>query len=110
MNLLAYLFTGREFWRRARSESDLGKELRLVIGVRCHGIASGGAWIYGVISYLVIERIREIGVRLALGGQKSKVFGVTLGQRLRLPSRRGAQVLAFAARLVLYRRSQSLEA
>jgi putative ABC transport system permease protein len=40
--------------------------------------------IYGVISYIVSERTREIGIRLALGAQKSSIMRMVLHQGLRL--------------------------
>jgi putative ABC transport system permease protein len=40
--------------------------------------------VYGVISYLVAERTREIGIRLALGAQKSNIVRVILQQGLQL--------------------------
>ena len=40
--------------------------------------------IYGVLSGSVTERTREIGVRLALGGQPSDVLGMILRQGLKL--------------------------
>jgi putative ABC transport system permease protein len=40
--------------------------------------------IYGVISYIVSERTHEIGIRLALGAQKSSILQMVLRQGLKL--------------------------
>jgi len=43
-----------------------------------------GLGIYGVISYLVSERIQEIGIRLALGASSRSILRMVLRQGLRL--------------------------
>jgi putative ABC transport system permease protein len=51
-------------------------------GVLALVLASVG--IYGVVSYAVAQRSREFGIRLALGAQPGRMFGMVLGQGTRV--------------------------
>jgi putative ABC transport system permease protein len=39
--------------------------------------------LYGAVSYSVIDRTPEIGIRLALGAQRREILGMVLGQGMR---------------------------
>ena len=53
---------------------------------RRRGVACESVGIYGVMSFLVVQRTQEIGVRMALGAQRSDVLKLILGRSLKLIS------------------------
>lgn len=55
----------------------------LAAGFAATALILAGIGIYGMLSYLVAQRTRDIGVHVALGAQKSDVIRLTLKQGMR---------------------------
>ena len=59
----------------------LGAALLAAFSLLALAVAAAG--IYGVVAFLVSQRTREIGIRLALGARPSRVIALVVGQNLR---------------------------
>jgi putative ABC transport system permease protein len=58
--------------------------LAMIASFALTALLLAGLGIYGVISYMVSERRHEIGIRLALGAQRSNILGIVFRQGLQL--------------------------
>jgi putative ABC transport system permease protein len=76
------LRTLEETAEAASFQQKVGSNLLGIFGIL--GLLLAGVGLYGVLSFLVAQRTREIGLRIALGGSPRDVLGLVLRQGLSL--------------------------
>ena len=69
-------YVAPELINRALVQERMIAKLSIVFGMLAVGLASVG--LYGLIAYQVVQRTGEIGIRMALGAQRTHVLGATL--------------------------------
>jgi putative ABC transport system permease protein len=79
-------------WQREASST-------LFVAFAAMALILAATGIYGVISYTVGQRTREIGIRIALGAQRRDVFKMVLGDAMKLAAMGGAAGLLGALAL-----------
>jgi putative ABC transport system permease protein len=100
----APVFGYRAFTDQVEMQADQQRfEAALVSGFACIALLLSALGLYAVLSYIVAERMRELGLRMALGASRSDILRLVLQRALMLASLgivMGAVASIFATRLI----------
>jgi predicted permease len=98
---LASVQTMHEIYSQSLARTSFTLVMLAIAGMMA--LALGIIGIYGVISYAVSQRTREIGIRLALGAERNTILGMVMSDGIRLAGAGiaiGAVVALLLARLL----------
>lgn len=87
--------------RTELSISSRKAAMSLAVGFGAVALFLSGVGVYGVLSYLLAQRRREIGIRIALGSTRTGIFCLFLSEGIVLVS--GGLVLGFAGAAAMRR-------
>ncbi|HEY2861135.1 MAG TPA: ABC transporter permease [Terracidiphilus sp.] len=79
---VAHIRTMDEIVVRSTARQDFNMLLLSIFGFSALMLAAIG--IYGLMAYSVAQRVREIGIRMALGADRSRIRGMVVWQGMRL--------------------------
>ena len=64
----------------ARSIGDTRFTLLVLLGFAAASLLLAGVGVYGTLAYLISQRTRELGIRVALGAAPSRLVGMVVGE------------------------------
>ena len=81
--LVAHASTVSEIFRTTAAFTIPSTAAAIAIGVGVIGLLLASMGIYGTVSYVIVLRTREVGIRMALGATKRDVLGLMLVESMR---------------------------